>query len=73
MHETAIPITVADTPKLEEVSTPPPAIAFQKEIGKTVYDVSAYFSETSHEDICDKITRLIKNDFEKGEIFNAKN
>lgn len=35
-----------------------------RRIGSTTYKVSVYFSQTSRESLCDKITRLIHNDME---------
>ena len=40
---------------------------FRKRIGKSYYDVVVHFSDTSKENINDKITRLIRN-----EVVNAK-
>lgn len=35
---------------------------FYKKIGSTVYEVCVHFSQTSRENMNDKILRLIKND-----------
>lgn len=35
---------------------------FRKVIGKTVYEVSVHFSQTSKETMTDKVRRLIQND-----------
>lgn len=38
------------------------APCFEKKIGKTLYSVVVHFSETSTEDVNDKVMRLIQND-----------
>lgn len=41
-------------------SEEPPALV--KKIGKTTYVVKVHFSETSHETMQDKISRMLKNE-----------
>lgn len=38
------------------------ALGIRKKIGRTTYEVSMYFSESSKESLEDKINRLIQND-----------
>ena len=39
---------------------------FRKRIGKNYYEVVVHFSDTSKENISDKITRLIRNEVANG-------
>jgi len=47
---------------LTEQKQQPEAGKITKKIGDTTYEVHINFSKTSHEDMNDKILRLIKND-----------
>lgn len=50
-----------DTNTVNEVKVPEPP-KFTKKIGKTTYEVTVHFSQTSKETMADKIKRLIQND-----------
>jgi len=41
---------------------------FVKRIGKNYYEVAVHFSNTSKENISDKITRLIRNEVTNGAV-----
>ena len=40
---------------------------FVKTLGRTSYYVKGYFSQTSKENVLDKIKRMIKNDIQNGD------
>ena len=52
--------------KIESSATSAPVVqtpqTFTKVIGKTTYEVSVYFSQTSTETMADKVKRLIQNE-----------
>ena len=68
MQETKTKPAFADSVKTA-ITTPP--VTFSKIIGKTSYDVSVYYQNSSNENLKNKLLRLMKNDFEKGEFHNG--
>ena len=48
----------------EKISPPDKPIIMMKRIGSTTYQVAVHFSETSHETMSDKISRIIQRETE---------
>ena len=60
-----IDITAGNAANPEIVSLPDKPVIMLKRIGSTTYQVAVHFSQTSHETMNDKVTRMIHREVER--------